>query len=59
MQIDNEDVLKNVESIYSTDLMSKNREIAILRAVNNQLKAENDALRAGSKTVNQTPNNNK
>lgn len=59
MQIDNEDVLKNVESIYSTDLMSKNREIAILRAVNNQLKAENDALRADSKTVNQTPNNNK
>lgn len=46
MQVDNEAYLKNIESVYSADLMAKNREIAILRAVNDALKSENDSLKA-------------
>lgn len=37
MQVNAEDVLKNIEANYANEIASKNHEIAVLQAVNAQL----------------------
>lgn len=40
MQVDAQDVLSRLEQIYSADLVSKNRQIATLEAINSKLQQQ-------------------
>lgn len=40
MQINAEDVLKNVEALYTSEIASKNHDIAVLQTLNAQLQAQ-------------------
>lgn len=46
MQLKPEELIKEIENTYSKDLVSKNSEIAMLKAVNTKLQAENDELKS-------------
>lgn len=49
MQVNAEDVLKNIETNYVNEIASKNHEIAVLQALNAQLQSQLQSQEATKK----------